>query len=299
MTQPTQGPGSAEPIAGAILEVKDLGATRAFYDLLFQEAGGRWKQRRTSAVYEAGRQTIEFVRRARPKTSDATAQHHAFRVGANRMGEVVNALIRAGHGVNWWHEDHPSEQELSPYVEDPSGNCVQLVASEPDGALLDHIGLEFADLEYAEDFYVTGLGGSVDSYHGWGDEPGVDVGAWIEGDDPCAPWTRYTRFSFRSRTVEPHATPQLFVGFGDTRLGLFLARAHHQESPEEVLRGTPRVLLRSSKNVSLHAQYLAEPARAAISSRYSGRTISFEVEGTTIFFRDPGGNYVQLGCNGS
>jgi hypothetical protein len=159
--------------------------------------------------------------------------------------------------------------------------------------------MEFADLEYAEDLYVTGLGGVVNSYHGWGDEPGIDPQAWVAGDDPCAPWTRYSRFSFRSRTDEAHATPQLFIGFGDTRLGLFLARAHHQEPPEEVLRGTPCVVLRSTQPVAAHAQYLAGPARAAISSRYAGRTIAFEVEGGTIFLRDPGGNHVRLECNGS
>jgi len=285
-----------ELLSGIVIEVKNLDETRAFYDVVFRHTPGEWEEGRGISRFRAGEQTVEFVRRARPRTSGSTACHYAYRVSATHLPSVVEALRATGHAVEWWHEDHLDEREMMPYIADPSGNWVQLVASETGDGLVDHVGMELTDLEYAEDFYVLGLGGIVDSYHGFGDEPGISARAWTEGDDPCAPWTRYSRFSFRSRTVEGHVTPQLYVGFGGARLGLFLARDHHQEPPEEVLRGTPCVRLRSGQPVAAVAEYLAGPARAGMASRYSGRTIAFEVEGNTIYLRDPGGNYVQMEC---
>jgi len=283
-------------LSGIVVEVKDLRATRAFYEIVFQHTPGTWREERGSIRFSAGGQAVEFVRRARPRTSGSTALHHAYRVSAGQLPATVDALRAIGHTGDWWHEDHVSERDLMPYFSDPSGNWVQLVASDAVDGLVDHVGMEFADLEYAEDFYVMGLGAVVDSYHGLGDEPGLSAQPWTEGDDPCAPWTRYRRFSFRSRTVEGRITPQLYIGLGGVRLGLFLARGHNQEPPEDVVKGTPSVRLRTGRSVAAVAEHLGGAARAAISARYSGRTIAFEVEGNTIYLRDPGGNYVQLEC---
>lgn len=293
---PARPPFSQPVVRRVIVEVKSLVVSREFYGLLFRDTPGEWEETQESLVFRAARQSIEFVRRGRPRTSGGTAQHHAYHVSRGRLPLAAEKLVEAGHSVSWWHEDGPFEHDVTAYFEDPSGNVVQLVPSDGTAGLLDHVGMEFVDLEWAEDFYVKALGGELVGYSGWSTDSGPEVKAWLEGNDPCAPWTRYTRFSFRSRTVEAHATPQLTVRFGETTLCLFLARAHIQEPPEDMVRGTPRVVMRTHQPAGEVAAWLAGPAQEMIASRYRGRRIRFEQEGHHIYLRDPGGNFVELEC---
>lgn len=287
---------SGATLAGAVLEARDLGATRAFYDPIFRHTRGSWEEQGGALLFRVDGQEMQFVRRGRPRASGETAQHVGFRLPAARARAAADELRAAGFGVDWWHEDGPGERDLQPYLLDPSGNRVQIILSEADGSLLDHVALEVVDLDYAESVYRDGLGGQLEAYPGWTTDHGPEIKAWLAGDDPCAPWTRYSRFSFRSRTDEGHITPQLFLRFGEGRLALFLARAHHQEPPEEVVKGTPRVVLTCPSLASEVAEHLAGPARAQVSKHFRGRTIRFTVEGSSIFLRDPGGNYLELRC---
>lgn len=293
---PDRPPFSQPVVTRAIVEVKGLPVTRDFYSLLFRNNPGDWEETQGSLVFHAGRQSIEFVRNPRLRIPRETAQHHAYRISREQLPELAADLVGQAHGLNWWHEDGPFERDVMPYVDDPIGNRIQLVASDDTRSLLDHVALEFVDLEWAEDFYVKVLGGELVGYSGWSTDSGPEVKAWLDGQDPSALWTRYQRFSFRSRTIEAHATPQLFVRFGETTLCLFLARTHNQEPPEEIIRGTPRVVLRTDRPAAEAAAWLSGPAQEMIASRYRGRRIRFEQEGRHIYLRDPGGNFVELEC---
>lgn len=314
----TDRPPFSQPVVTrAIVEIKGLPVTRDFYGLLFRDNPGEWEETQEGLIFRTARESIEFVRRGRPRISGQTAGHHAYRVRRGRLPELAEKLVEAGHRVSWWHEDGPFERDVTAYLEDPSGNVVQLAPSGPvaelrsagrteasaptsaddSAGLLDHVTLEFVDLEWAEDFYVKALGGELVGYSGWSTDSGPEVKAWLDGQDPSAPWTRYQRFSFRSRTMEAHATPQLFVRFGETMLCLFLARAHNQEPPEEIIRGTPRVVLRTDRPAAEVAAWLSGPAQEMIASRYRGRRMRFEQEGRHIYLRDPGGNFVELECS--
>ncbi|MBM2812713.1 MAG: hypothetical protein HW416_3472, partial [Chloroflexi bacterium] len=76
-------------------------------------------------------------------------QHTAYGVPRERVEALAQQLERAGHKVERWREDHPSERQISPYVMDPSGNWVQLVPSDSTGSLIDHVGIEVHHHDYA------------------------------------------------------------------------------------------------------------------------------------------------------
>ncbi|MBM2812250.1 MAG: hypothetical protein HW416_3009 [Chloroflexi bacterium] len=283
-------------LLGAALEVRDLDAAEAFYGEILGESA-RVERTRGSSHLVMGPQFLELVRRARPRVSADTAQHHALVVSGARIQPLCERLTGEGHQIGWWREDHPAERTPAPYVEDPSGNRVQLAGGRSTG-IFDHVALEFADLEWAEDLYVRVLGAEIDHYHGWSSDRGPEVEAWLAGTDPAAPWTRYTRFSFRSRTDEAHATPQLYLRLGGARLAMFLARRHVQEPPEEVVRGTPRLVFSVDRPPSEVAAYFDGRGREIIAERYRGRTIRHETDDDNIFIRDPGGNFIELRYGG-
>ena len=275
---------AVDAIAGLVVEVRDLAATRAFYDLVFGDAPGEWRETRRRLTYRRGAQHLEFVQRSQPRSLPHTGQHQAYHVPGDRLRSVADALAGAGHAVDWWREDRPAERDVTAYAHDPSGNRVQLVAAADVDTPISHAVVEVHDLELAETFYVKGLGGRVEYYHGWDMEDYAEAKAWEEGRDPCAPWTRRfdVRYWDKLRVARPNM--QLFVAFGDGVLGLVLAAEHRQEPPEEVLKGTPRLILRARQPATAVAAYL------------SGRGIPFQAEGRGLFLRDPGGNYVELEC---
>lgn len=298
-----------ERLAGVVLEVDDLAATEAFYEPIFQPSGGQWRRSRRQVAYRCGPQHVRFVLRRRPRTLSDSGQHQAYRLPRDHLLTVAQSLTTAGFHAEWWREDHPAERGVTAYFHDPSGNRVQLVASSDDGLLLEHAAIEVHDFNYCEYVYVTTLGGRVDYYHGWRAGDLEEAQQWAEGDDPCAPWTRRdnphyrdflvadptgqlrpTRFSAQlgAAPVRPVRVPrpngQVFVAYGDTRLGLIGATRVRQEPPEHRTKGTPRVVLATT-----------QPA-AEVEGHLSSTPIPFRREGRNIFLRDPDGNFAELKC---
>lgn len=286
-------------VAGAFIEVADLEATRTFYGAIFADRAGDWLEEGDRLAFRSPEQTLTFVRRSEPRSLPETGQHQAYRVRSERLEQLVQQLMAAGRSVDRWREDHPSERALAPYVQDPSGNRVQLVGHADPARPLDHVGIEVHDLETAEVFYVKVLGGIVDYYHGRRVHDYVQAAAWGEGSDPCAPWTRLwpgpgLSTNPRHKARASHPNQQAFVRFGDTVVALILASKHRQEPPEELVRGTPRLVLRTDDRVSDVPPALARPP---VSLRPEERLrLSFEQEGESIFLRDPAGNFVEVIC---
>jgi hypothetical protein len=287
-------PALADLLAGIILEARDLAATRAFYEPIFRDVPGEWQERRGRLVYRAGPQTIEFVRRPRPRSFADSGQHQAYRVRPARLPGLAEELGGAGHEVNWWHEDNPAEKEVTAYVLDPAGNRVQLVPSNDLALLLDHAALEIHAFDYCEHVYRKALGGRVSYYHGWRVEDEEDAKPWGRGEDPAFPWTRrdnpgwfdFVRAGTSDRNLRvPRPATQVFVGFGNTTLGLISASRVRQELPEEVIRGLPRLVFRSSR-----------PAEEAFAHIAATLPIRWEREGRTAYIRDPDGNFAELRC---
>lgn len=276
-------------LAGASVEVTDLQATRVFYDPIFGSVGV-WETATTELTFRTPNQTVTFVQRAAPRVLTDSGQHQAYRVPPARVQAVAEALAAAGAEVHWWREDHPHERSLMPYALDPSGNHVQLLPGDTGAVLLDHVAYEVHDLIDAEDFWVRVLGGAVDFVHGRDMDDYAEAQAFLEADDPCAPWTRLilTKRAIQraGENPPPVSRPvlQVFLRFGPTRVGLVLATDHHQEPPEEVLRGTPRAILHCGQGFA---------AAMAHATRASAR---FEYDYPSIFLRDTSGNFVELKC---
>jgi len=302
----------ADRLAGVVLGVGNLASTRTFYERIFRDASGTWQERHGRLRFCCGAQTIEFVQRARPRTLPDSGQHQAYRVPRARFGPLVQELQVQGSTIDWWREDHPAEREVTAYLHDPSGNRVQLVASDQLDPLLDHIAMEIHMFDYCEYLYVTALGGRVDYYYGWRTLDHEEARLWASGDDPCAPWTRRDNPSYRDFLVEdpttgelrparfsdqlgverPPARPrvprpngQVFLSYGDTRVVLISATKVRQEPPEEQTRGTPRLVFHTDQSADKAAAHLASfPFR-------------HRREGRHIFVRDPDGNFAELVCH--
>jgi catechol 2,3-dioxygenase-like lactoylglutathione lyase family enzyme len=287
-----------ESIAGAIIEVKDLETTRAFYGRLLRHHSGEWKNSGSTLRFECGKQKLEFVVRESLKRPAGTGYHKAYRIRNDRLKPLIEEFSQTGSEVQWWREDDPREREGSAYLQDPSGNCVQLLPSNDDELLLDHVGVEVHDLEPAEVFYVKVLGGRVGYYHGRKMDDYEEAKAWGEGKDLCAPWTR---LAVEKRIPDgperkkiPRPNQQVFARYGATTFGLILAREHHQEPPEEMLRGTPRTVFKTSISLEQAQERLAHPD---VSLDPEGRiNLSYETEGTSLFLRDSAGNFAEIVC---
>lgn len=286
---------AANRIAGVVLDVRDLAATRSFYQPVFQHAPGRWDDSARGLVFHTDSQRIEFVLRAHPRTLAEHGQHTAYRVPASRLSAIAEALHALGASVEWWREDHPAEREMRPYFQDPSGNLLQLVPGDPPRPLIDHVMLVVHELNLAEKLHLQILGGEMDYYHAWKTTDQWEARAWAEGDDLCAPWTRAKRYNNFYHVVTPRPTPQVYARYGDTRLGMVVASKHVQEPSEEVLKGTPRVILQGASSAREIASYLPTVNPAAREGPRK-RGIRFRREGRSLYFRDRSGNFLQIDC---
>ena len=144
--------------------------------------------------------------------------------------------------------------------------------------------------------YRNALGGQMESYHAWRVEDFDDAKLWATGDDPCAPWTRrdnpnWTDFrdaGARDSSMRvPRPNTQVFWRYGDTVVGLISATKVRQEPPEELIRGTPRLVLRTG-----------QPAEVAMAHLSAILPIPFQSQGRSTYIRDPDGNFVELRCQG-
>ena len=283
-------PGTVRLLSGVVLDASDLGRTQAFYDEVFQHAGGAWESSKTEITYGAGDQTIGFVRRGRSRRfEDDSGYHTAYRVPRTRLDAIVGKLTASGATVRWWSEDAPREQDLSAYLLDPDGNRVQLVpADDDDPLLLDHAAIEIFQFDYCQVIYGNALGGAVDSYHGWRWAEQLEARRWAAGEIPSAPWTKRMNPGYRdflllgstdARKGVPRPNTQVFLRYGETRVGLISATRNRQEPRPEILRGTPRLIFASD----LPASELME----ALAAR---QPLPMERDGTSVFLRDPDGN---------
>jgi hypothetical protein len=291
-------PLAIDMISGAVLDAADLAATRAFYAPIFRDHPGEWLETRSRLIFESGDQRIEFIKRPRPRTLAHAGQHVAYRVKADRLKALADELSVAGHSVNWWREDHPNEKETTAYLSDPSGNIVQLVASEDLSLLIDHYYVPVEDIEHGELFYIKALRGSLECYYGYKTEDVAAAKRWHEGKDPCAPWTRNAFISFRTHEPNPTPAAQIFARFGQAYVGVTLTGQRIPEPPEEFLKATPRAILHTTQRPDEVARYMAGVQISPVSLKYDGGHIAFRREGRSIYLRDRSGNFFQIDCAG-
>jgi catechol 2,3-dioxygenase-like lactoylglutathione lyase family enzyme len=292
-----KAPPNLNGILGLVLEVPDLAAARAFYEDIFGSTRGEWVETRQRLVFQSGGQRLEFVRSRHPRTIAHAGYHVGLRVATGDYRAITNALLQSGHTVDWWREDHPAEREPTAYLSDPGGNIVQLVKSD-EGGLIDHAGIPVESIEDAEVFYTRALGGQLNGYFGWTTEDVMVGRAWAAGDDPCAPWTRNAYVSFRTHKPTPSPAAQIYSGFGNEYVAIYLTGQRLPEPPEEQLKGAPRLILHAAQTADEVAQRLTEVRATAVRLTYDGGKVPFEREAQDLFLRDRCGNFLQIACEG-
>jgi catechol 2,3-dioxygenase-like lactoylglutathione lyase family enzyme len=228
-----------------------------------------------------------------------TGVHQAYRVSPVERDVIGARLAAKGAAAFTYKEDRPAEENDNFYVFDPSGNRVQLVAvkNAPGSGILgiDHAAVQVADMLWTEKFYGEDLGLAVDHRVGWQTADYARARKWAAGEENMAPGTRRLdqRYTVMvNRKTVPRCNMQLFFRTGDAILGIFLANKHFQEPPEEQAIGTPRVALTASRDELARAAKLI----AATGKAVEGPVIhpQSSVLEASVYFRDPGGNFVEL-----
>lgn len=288
-----------------IVEVSDLKRGEEFYRTVlgFEPAGhDLWPDcERSLLMKTAGNDYLILSESPAPRSLPETGVHQAYRIAPAERAAVSKKLAARSIDIHTYREDRPSEAEDNFYFYDPDGNRVQLVASkanfEATGRVqgIDHATVESCDLEWAEDFYVKTLGLPVDHRVGWNTADYKRPKLWGEGKEEMAPGTR--RWDQRYTTMEqkrrlPRPNTHFFVRFGDAVLGIFLALEHRQEPPEEQMVGTPRIAFRASRRVldetakllNEHGFHFSGPIDHSSSSPILA----------SLYFKDPGGNFLEL-----
>ena len=89
---------------------------------------------------------------------------------------------------------------------------------------------------------------------------------------------------------------QIFARYGEAYVGVSLTGQRLPEPPEEVLRGTPRVILRTGQPAETVVKYIENVRISPVALKYDGGKVSFRREGRSIFLRDRSGNFFQIDC---
>ena len=292
-------------ISHLVLEVSDLKRSEEFYRLLGFEGFGRNSLPNCGehAVFRmTSGQLLIISHSEQPRTLPETGTHQAYCVTRSDRDTIAAKLAAADVPVHAYQEDRPVEAHDNCYFFDPDGNRIQLVVSSAlsfdfRGKILgiDHAAIESHDLEWAEDFYVNRLGWTAEFRVGWRTDDYARAKLWGEGKENMAPGTRrwdrrYT--SMEQKRLLPRPNTQLFLRIGDSVLAIYLATQHRQEPPEEQIVGTPRVGVRTTRAIMERTAKLLAQAHSPTEGPVehpTGSPIS-----TSLYVRDPGGNFLEI-----
>ncbi len=291
-----------DDISHLVVEVADLdGAVPFYHDVLGLDAVGSdmWPDCGHHSVLRApsGQSLILAQNPKCPDLSD-TGVHLALRAGAGFKDSLAERLKDAGTPVHRYLEDRPAEVADNFYFSDPGGNRIQLVDDAAGGAGvtgIDHAGIQVADILWAEEFYTGVLGVGVDHRMGWNTADYVRARDWAEGKEDMAPGTRRLdkRYTVMvDRKTVPRANMQIFLGAGRASLAVFLANKHFQEPLEELMVGCPRVAFTTTAAGLDAAAKALEQHQIAFVGPVNHPSAA--PVGRSLYFKDPGGNFLEL-----
>jgi catechol-2,3-dioxygenase len=89
----------------------------------------------------------------------------------------------------------------------------------------------------------------------------------------------------------PRVNLQIYLRIGEVPFALYLANQHFQEPPEEALVGTPRTAFAVTESI------LDETRRRLVEANWPFVGPRTETDGPVrqaLFFKDPGGNFIEL-----
>ena len=289
-----------------VIEVSDLKRSREFYKELlgFADTGQNfWPDcDETALLRTVTGQYLILCRSSQPRSLPETGVHQAYQVTPVDRETIAKKLEEQGIQIHAYKEDRPAEEADNFYFSDPDGNRVQLVASKNltgipgEVQAIDHAALEVVDIEWAEHFYINLLGLAADCRVGWRTGDYIRAKLWGEGKEAMAPGTR--RWDKRYTVMEqkrllPRANAHFFVRAGKAVLGIYLAATQHRQEPsEEQLVGTPRIALRTdSQGLDVAEKVLKQSGKPSHGPVFHSSSVPIS---SSLYFKDPGGNFLEL-----
>ena len=290
-------------ISHVTIEVGDLDASEKFYvSMLGFAAVGRdlWPvdDGAPSLTLKAGGQFLVLAKRAPrndPRTSPA---HQAYALTGAARAKLIESLAAQGITVHRFREDRPSETDDNVYIDDPSGNRIQLVARDAAKSLaIDHVGLETNNILWSREFYESWFGFKVEHRVGWKTTDYVSAKSLgAQGMEAAMPgaryWNeRYSQFETEKKALRPCA--QLYFGVGGgTSLAVYLASRPYQAPRDDVVRGTPCLGLATTdaglKQAADHLRELGRDFEGPV-THGKGSPIS-----ASLYVKDAGANFLEL-----
>jgi len=303
-------------IGHVAVNVTDLSAAKAFYcDLLgFQEDPAATLPHCGAHIVlrAASGQRVALCHRPAWIPLAETGIHNAYRVTPAARDRIADRLRQAGVTILTYKEMREAEQSDNFYCLDPSGNRVQLVASEVGGGAvearassdiliggIDHVAVQAVDVEWQEKFYIGDIGLLATDVVGWRTADYLRARAWGEGKEDIAPGImRWDKRFYVFPGQEPNVARvnvQLFLQAGNERLGIYLANKYFQEPPEHLAIGTPRFALTVKSRADLD--------KIATLLRAGGRIIEGPTDhppsspwSCSLYCQDPGANFLEFCC---
>jgi catechol 2,3-dioxygenase-like lactoylglutathione lyase family enzyme len=247
---------NATAYSHVVIEVSDLDRAAAFYrDVLGAGDPVPWPEADCTALALGDGQCLVLAASAHPRSFADTGAHVAYRAAPPAVARIEERAAAAGIEIARYIEDRPEEVSQNRYLADPDGNRMQIVsgADTESAPVIDHVGVVVSDIEWADDFWVEGLGQQAVHRVGWATQDFLRAREWGEGKEDMAPGTR--RWDQRYRDIPggkpgqgrkvARPCPQLFIDLGgEVVLAIFLASKHFQEPPLETIRGRPRIGIR-------------------------------------------------------
>jgi catechol-2,3-dioxygenase len=288
-------------ISHVVIDVEALDVAETFYNALgfasvghdlWPVAGGA-----PSATLKAGAGQYVVLAKG-PALNDPriSAAHTAYALPKTARDKLVESLTKKGVTVHRFREDRPSEVADNVYVDDPSGNRIQLVARDGAPALaIDHVGLETNNILWSREFYQTWLGFPIEHRVGWKTDDYLAAKSLGEkGMDAAMPgsryWNeRYSQFETEKKALRP--CPQLYFTIGGTSLAVYLASRQYQAPRDDVLSGTPGIgLSTTDEGLKQIAGFLREQDRAIEGPVTHGKGPI----AASLSVKDPGANFLEF-----
>ncbi|HTI86887.1 MAG TPA: VOC family protein [Alphaproteobacteria bacterium] len=288
-------------ISHVVVDVESLDVAEKFYDALgFASVGhDQWPVAGAapSATLEAGAgQYVVLAKGPARNDPRISAAHTAYALPKGARDNLVETLTTKGVAVHRFREDRPSEAGDNVYIDDPSGNRIQLVARDGAPALsIDHAGLETNNILWSREFYQTWLGLPVEHRVGWKTDDYLAAKSLGEkGMEAAMPgsryWNeRYSQFETEKKALRP--CPQLYFTVGGTSLAVYLASRQYQAPRDDVLSGTPCLgLSTTDEGLKQMAGFLREQERAI----EGPVTHAKGPIAASLSVKDPGANFLEF-----
>lgn len=291
-------------IAHIVVEVADLDAAEKFYisGLGFTLAGrDLWPVTDgvpTVTLKAGSGQYVVLAKRTPRNDPHLSAAHQAYALPAATRAKLIESLSAEGVTVHRFREDRPAETDDNVYIDDPSGNRIQLVARDASPSFaIDHVGVETNNILWSREFYESWFGFPIEHRVGWKTSDYIAAKSLGEkGMEAAMPgaryWNeRYSPFETERKALRPCCQLYFALG-GGTSLAVYLASRQYQAPRDDIVRGTPCLgLATTDEGLKQAVSYFRDQGRDCEGPVTHGKSSPISA---SVYIKDPGANFLEL-----